>query len=253
MLLIIFRLIFFFTLTFILLPFQIVIILFFNKLVYIIPNFYHKLCCRILGIRIKKSGKISNSKPTLFVSNHASYVDIIILSSLFQTSFVAKKEVSHWPFLGILAKLQNTIFIDRKIGSIAEQENLIIDHLKKNNNLIIFPEGTSSDGNQVLPFKSPLFNIFKNKTNPKINIQTITIIYKKENGIKLNRSTRRDITWHSNMELIPNMINLLKKMTIEIEVVFNKKFIPEASCNRKKLAFSCWKTINYTLINSLYR
>ena len=91
----------------------------------------------------------------------------------------------------------------------------------------------------MLPFKSPLFNIFKNKTNPKINIQTITIIYKKENGIKLNRSTRRDITWHSNMELIPNMINLLKKMTIEIEVVFNKKFIPEASCNRKKLAFSC--------------
>ena len=253
MLIVLFRLIIFFILTFTLLPFQIIIILFFTKFVYIIPAFYHKICCKILGIKIKKIGKISATKPTLFVSNHASYLDIIILSSLFKSSFIAKKEVSSWPLLGILAKLQNTVFIDRKIGSIKEQENLIINHLKKKNNLIFFPEGTSSDGNKILPFKSSLFNIFQNKNNPSINIQTITIIYKKVNGITLNRVSRRDTTWHSNMEFIPNLINLLKKISIDIEVVFNEKFIPKVSFDRKKLAFFCWKNINYTLINNLYR
>ena len=253
MLLVLVRLIIFFVFTLSLLPFQVIIIFFLKKFVYIIPKFYHIICCKILGIKIKKTGKISDSKPTFFVSNHASYLDIIILSSLFKSSFLAKKEISSWPLFGILAKLQNTVFIDRKIGSIKEQENLIINHLKSKNNLVIFPEGTSSNGNQVLPFKSPLFNIFQNKDNPKICIQTITIIYKKVNGITLNRASRRDTTWHSNMEFIPNLINLLKKISIDIEVVFNEKFIPKVSFDRKKLAFFCWKNINYTLINNLYR
>ena len=253
MLLVLVRLIIFFVFTLSLLPFQVIIIFFLKKFVYIIPKFYHIICCKILGIKIKKTGKISDSEPTFFVSNHASYLDIIILSSLFKSSFLAKKEISSWPLFGILAKLQNTVFIDRKIGSIKEQENLIINHLKSKNNLVIFPEGTSSNGNQVLPFKSPLFNIFQNKDNPKICIQTITIIYKKVNGITLNRVGRRDITWHSNMELLPNMINFLKKMSIEVEIIFNEKFIPKTSLDRKKLAFFCWKDINYTLINNLYR
>ena len=79
-----------------------------------------------------------------------------------------------------------------------------------------------------------------NKDNPKICIQTITIIYKKVNGITLNRVERRDITWHSNMELLPNMINFLKKMSIEVEIIFNEKFIPKTSLDRKKLAFFCF-------------
>ena len=69
--------------------------------------------------------------PKLLVCNHASYLDILILGSLIKTSFVAKKEVSSWPLLGILAKLQNTIFIDRKISSLTMQKNKIIKHLQE--------------------------------------------------------------------------------------------------------------------------
>jgi 1-acyl-sn-glycerol-3-phosphate acyltransferase len=99
----------------------------------------------------------------------------MILSSLIKTSFVAKKEVSSWPLLGLLAKLQKTLFIDRKISSIKRQENLIEKHLKEKRNLVIFPEGTSTDGNKVQFFKSSLFNIFENKINTKINIQNVTM------------------------------------------------------------------------------
>ena len=253
MIIILSRLIFFFVLTFLLLPFQILISFFLKKLIYLIPNFYHKFCCKIFGLKIKKIGNISNYKPTLFVSNHASYLDIMILSSLIKTSFVAKKEVSSWPLLGLLAKLQKTLFIDRKISSIKRQENLIEKHLKEKRNLVIFPEGTSTDGNKVQFFKSSLFNIFENKINTKINIQNVTIVYKKVNGITLNRTNRRDLTWHSEMEMLPNVINVLKKMSINVEIIFDKEFVPKKNIDRKDLSFFCWQKINNTLINNLYR
>ena len=253
MILIFLRLIIFLLLTLALLPFQFIIVFFIKNYAYIIPYFYHKICLRIFGIKIKTFGKVSINSPILLISNHASYLDIIILGSLFKTSFIAKKEISKWPLLGILAKLQNTIFIDRRVSSLKNQENQIIKHLNEKKNLVIFPEGTSSDGNRVLPFKSSLFNIFEKNLNSKILVQTITIVYKKINGIPMNRIERRNITWHSNMDLIPNIFNVLKKLSIEVEVIFNDEFLPSKEYDRKKLALHCWEKINYNLINSLYR
>lgn len=253
MILIFLRLIIFLLLTVALLPFQFIIVFFIKNYAYIIPYFYHKICLRIFGIKIKTFGKVSINFPILLISNHASYLDIIILGSLFKTSFIAKKEISKWPLLGILAKLQNTIFIDRRVSSLKNQENQIIKHLNEKKNLVIFPEGTSSDGNRVLPFKSSLFNIFEKNLNSKILVQTITIVYKKINGIPMNRIERKNITWHSNMDLIPNIFNVLKKLSIEVEVIFNDEFLPSKEYDRKKLALHCWEKINYNLINSLYR
>ena len=253
MILIFLRLIIFLLFTLVLLPFQLVIVFLIKKNTYIIPYFFHNLCRRIFGIKIKICGKASGNFPVLFISNHASYLDILILGSLFKTSFVAKKEVAKWPLFGILAKLQNTIFVDRRISSLKSQENQIIEHLNKKNNLVIFPEGTSSDGNKVLPFKSSLFNIFEENLDSGIFIQTITIVYKKINGISLNRIDRKDITWHSNMYLVPNILNVLKKFSIEVEVIFNQEFLPNKKWDRKKIALQCWKKINYNLTNSLYR
>lgn len=253
MILIFLRLIIFLLLTLALLPFQFIIVFFIKNYAYIIPYFYHKICLRIFGIKIKTFGKVSINFPILIISNHASYLDIIILGSIFKTSFIAKKEISKWPLLGILAKLQNTIFIDRRVSSLKNQENQIIKHLNEKKNLVIFPEGTSSDGNRVLPFKSSLFNIFEKNLNSKILVQTITIVYKKINGIPMNRIERKNITWHSNMDLIPNIFNVLKKLSIEVEVIFNDEFLPSKEYDRKKLALHCWEKINYNLINSLYR
>ena len=253
MILIFLRLIIFLLLTLALLPFQFITVFFIKNYAYIIPYFYHKICLRIFGIKIKTFGKVSINFPILIISNHASYLDIIILGSIFKTSFIAKKEISKWPLLGILAKLQNTIFIDRRVSSLKNQENQIIKHLNEKKNLVIFPEGTSSDGNRVLPFKSSLFNIFEKNLNSKILVQTITIVYKKINGIPMNRIERKNITWHSNMDLIPNIFNVLKKLSIEVEVIFNDEFLPSKEYDRKKLALHCWEKINYNLINNLYR
>ena len=250
MILIFLRLIIYLLLTLALLPFQFITVFIIKNYTYIIPYFNHKICLRIFGIKIKTFGNISINSPILLISNHASYLDIIILGSLFKTSFIAKKEISKWPLLGILAKLQNTIFIDRRVSSLKNQENQIIKHLNEKKNLVIFPEGTSSDGNRVLPFKSSLFNIFERNLNSKIFIQTMTIVYKKINGASLNRIDRKNITWHSDMDLITNIFNVLKKFNIEIEVIFNEKLLPGKEYDRKKIALYCWRKINYNLRNS---
>ena len=81
----------------------------------------------------------------------------------------------------------------------------------------------------------------------------MTIIYKKINGISLMKNQRKKITWHSDMDFIPNSINLLKKLNLEVEVIFNKEFLPNKKYDRKKIALQCWNKINYNLINSLNR
>ena len=95
----------------------------------------------------------------LFVANHISYLDITVLGSLIAGSFVAKTEVARWPLFGWLAKLQRSVFVDRQVRSTAQQRDAIAERLAAGDALILFPEGTSGDGNRVLPFKSALFSV----------------------------------------------------------------------------------------------
>ena len=96
--------------------------------------------------------------PTLYVVNHTSYLDIPILGSIIPSAFVSKAEVADWPFFGILAKLQQTVFIERRASRVGEQRNQLRQHLEKGESLILFPEGTSSIGLTALPFKSSFFS-----------------------------------------------------------------------------------------------
>src|SRR5271163_1863095 len=124
-----------------------------------LPVFYHRRCCRMLGFRVRLIGRPTAERPVLFAANHVSYTDITILGSLIPGSFIAKAEVAKWPLFGWLAKLQRTVFVDRRIRSTAQQRDAIADRLAARDALILFPEGTSGDGNFVLPFKSSLFSV----------------------------------------------------------------------------------------------
>ncbi|MDH3582345.1 MAG: 1-acyl-sn-glycerol-3-phosphate acyltransferase, partial [Hyphomicrobiales bacterium] len=123
------------------------------------PHWYHRRVCRLLGIRFKVEGEIAQSRRVLLVSNHVSWLDIPVLSALSPLSFVAKSEVSKWPFVSWLAKLQRTVFIDRTrradVGTVSSQMRR---RLEDGDVLVLFAEGTSTDGNRVLPFKSALLS-----------------------------------------------------------------------------------------------
>ena len=94
-----------------------------------LPVFYHRCCCRILGLQIRVIGSPTAGRPVLFASNHVSYTDITVLGSVIPGSFIAKAEVADWPFFGWLAKLQRSVFVDRQARSAAKQRDAIGDRL----------------------------------------------------------------------------------------------------------------------------
>src|SRR4249920_1380655 len=142
------------------------------------PVLYHRIVCIILGIKVQVHGRRSEVTPTLYVCNHVSYLDIEVLGGLMPGSFVAKAEVATWPFFRTLAKAQRTIFIERRSGKTSKSRDEMMERLNTGDNLMLFPEGTSSDGPRVLPFRSALFGVAQLRRNDKpIAVQSVAISY----------------------------------------------------------------------------
>ena len=138
-------------------------------------------------------------RPVLFASNHISYPDITVLGSLIPGSFIAKAEVAHWPFFGWLAKLQRSVFVDRQVRSTARQRDAIAERLATGDALILFPEGTSGDGNRVLPFKSALFSVARNRERAApITVQPVSIAYTRLDGMPIGRRLRPFFAWYGD-------------------------------------------------------
>ena len=118
---------------------------------------YYRVLCTILRIRVRVSGTPVRERAVLFVSNHVSWADIVVIGSLAPVAFVAKSEVAKWPLVGITAKMQRTVFVDRtRRHQAADAVKEIVARLAGGTSVVLFAEGTSSDGNRVLPFRSAL-------------------------------------------------------------------------------------------------
>ncbi len=206
-----------------------------------LPVLYHRWCCRILGFRIRTIGAPTSRRPVLFASNHVSYTDITILGSLITGSFVAKAEVAGWLLFGWLAKLQRTVFVDRRVRSTRSQRDAMMARLAAGDALILFPEGTSSDGNRVLPFKSALFSAAEAmQAIEPVVIQPVSIAYTRLDGIPLGRLLRPYLAWYGTAELTPHLWRMIGLGTVEVVVEFHPP-ISFADCgSRKALARYCY-------------
>ena len=205
-----------------------------------LPVFYHRWCCRILGFRVRVIGKPISDRPTLFAANHISYTDITILGSLIPGSFIAKQEVANWPFFGWLAKLQRTVFVERRMGSAVAQRDAISRRLAAGDALILFPEGTSGDGNRVLPFKTALFSAAedKGKIGP-IAVQPVSLAYTRLDGIPIGRSHRPFVAWCGDTGLIRHLWSMIGLGTLEVLVQFHPRTFLADCGSRKVLAAYC--------------
>lgn len=210
-----------------------------------IPHAYHRLVCRILGIRVVVHGRAARGSGVLFVANHCSWVDIPTLSAAAAVSFVAKQEIADWPFFGLLAKLQRTIFIARdKRGETGRYRDTIRGRLRAGDNLVLFPEGTSSDGNRVLRFKSALFAVAEagmgaeEPATPTWTplIQPVSIAYTGLCGLPLQRPERPFVTWYGDMELVPHLWDMVRRGPIEAVVVFHPPLAAGTADSRKRVA-----------------
>lgn len=190
----------------------------------------HRWCrfaTRVLGIRLK----ISGCPPAhgLLVCNHLSYLDIIVLCAVAPCVFVAKRDVAHWPVFGWLAQATGTIFVDRRsrigAGRVADRMR---EALASQVLLVLFAEGTSSDGTTVLPFKSALL---EPAVQSCCNITAGAIDYSLKNG-----SVANEVCYWRDMTLVPHLLNLFTKPAIGAKLVF-APFLAGPS-NRKELACS---------------
>jgi len=218
-----------------------------------LPAFYHRGCCRVLGFRVRLIGKPTPERPALFAANHVSYTDITILGSLIPGSFIAKAEVARWPFFGWLAKLQRTVFVDRKIGSAAIQRDAVSERLMAGDALILFPEGTSGDGNRPLPFKTALFAAAAKTANiQSVVVQPVSLAYTRLDGIPIGRSLRPFFSWYGTVGLVPHLWDMIGLGTVEAVVQFHPPTFLADCGSRKLLAGYCHARIAGGMAGALF-
>ncbi len=238
--------------TLVLLPMQILAVAMKWPLRSSLPRWYHKHCCRLLGIRVVRRGRPVHEAPVLFASNHCSYLDIIVLGSLLQASFVAKAEVANWPLFGLLAKLQRSVFVDRRPRKTAEQRDSMAARLEAGENLILFPEGTSGDGNRVLPFKSSLLSVAELRPQGRpLTVQPVSITYTMLDGLPLGRYLRPFFAWYGDMEMAGHLWQWMGLGRLTVVVRFHQPVDITRFASRKELADYCYQAVSQGMADAL--
>jgi lyso-ornithine lipid O-acyltransferase len=235
-----------------LLPLQALAVFFKLELARTLPPAYHRLVCRILGIRVAAQGELAKNRPLLIVGNHTSYLDIEVLGSLIPGSFVAKAEIARWPFFGWLAKLQRSVFIERRSSKAREHKDEIEKRLLEGDVLILFPEGTSNDGNRILPFRSALFSVAERRVEGEaLVVQPVSLAYTRLDGMPMGRSFRPFFAWYGDMELPPHLWQMLGLGIVTAEVIFHEPVTIDRFGSRKALAEHCWRIVSEGLASLL--
>ncbi len=212
-----------------------------------LPHYYHWLLARLLGFRVTTVGEVPGAGPVLLVSNHVSWIDIVVFSATLPVSFIAKKEVGGWPLFGQMAKLQRTVFVDRqRRHKAAESLHEIAKRLGRGDILVLFPEGTSHDGKNMLPFKSALFGVMELDDIPVV---PVALTYTRIVGLPMTHRQRPAVAWYGDMELPPHLWEVLKAGPIEAVLTFHP---PVAKTGRKELSKLAEATIRESLASTLH-
>lgn len=228
--------------TLLLLPFQLAGIVLNNRLQRIVPHIYHRILCAVIGIRVREIGRRSNDSPVLILANHVSWLDICIISAVAPVVFVAKHEIAGWPVFGWLAKLQRSIFIDRQARhrtGAATQE--IAERMLGGDAVVLFAEGTSSNGTHILPFRSALIGavhhaLGETTHHTSVTVQPLSLAYVSLSGLPIGRALRQRVAWYGDIDLIPHLVGVLSSGAIDVTVSWGEARAYDMNANRKVIA-----------------
>lgn len=217
-----------------------------------IPQRWHEFCRWVLGMEVRIHGAEASPGPALLVCNHVSYLDVTAIASAIDVNFIAKAEVADWPILGFLARLPKTLFIDRRPRSAPDQRDAIQKRLAEGARLVLFPEGTSSNGNYVLPFKSTLFSVAETVDSERpVRVQPVTICYSRFDGFPMGRALRPCFAWYGDMTLVDHLWRCIGMGRVGIDLVFHEPVTPAQFPSRKALAHYCHSQISKGLSDAL--
>ncbi|MCB0378747.1 MAG: 1-acyl-sn-glycerol-3-phosphate acyltransferase [Bdellovibrionales bacterium] len=193
-------------------------------------------------IRTEFEDKDIFERNYFMVANHMSYLDILILSSIRPAVFVTSKEMEKTFFLGDMAKLGGSFFVDRvNRRKIKEEVAALENLLHQGFNVFIFPEGTSTDGSQVLPFKKSLFRV---PFQTQFPILPICLKYEKYNGEAFGPQNRDNICWYGDMTFGPHFLQLMGTQELEVSLKYLNPLDPKQFASHGELAQRAHQLIN---------
>jgi lyso-ornithine lipid O-acyltransferase len=233
--------------TLLLLPILLAALAFDHKLKVKVPVWWHRIVCRVLGIRVIVRGEPSVARPLMLLSNHVSWTDISVLGAVKPLSFIAKSEVRDWPLFGHLAQLQRTVFIDRnRKRDAGKQAQIIANRLVHQRDvMVLFAEGTTGDGTHLLPFKSSLTgaaDLARNEDG-STTIQPVALAYIRQGGLPLGLAKRINASWAGDENLLPHLLRLLKSAPLDVEVLFGEPIIVTGKLDRQAVTATCASSI----------
>lgn len=183
---------------------------------------------RLVGMRITVNGT-PPSPPFVLVANHLSYLDVILLQTQVQGVFISKAEVKTWPVIGLMTRVAGTLFIDRTSRRDLFRVNALIEEaLDRGDGVVVFPEGTSSKGDRVYPFKASLLDLAARQRHA---VTWAAIHYQTPPGETLAHLA---VCWWGDMTFADHVLNVLKLPFFEAALVFGDKAVQET--DRKALA-----------------
>ena len=219
---------------------------------------YWSVVCRLLGMRIRIVGgsvpsrppRDPSRRPVIYVSNHSSWIDVPVLGGRLFACFVAKEDVGRWPVVGTVARLGRTIFVSRQRKATGRERDDMRTRLAAGDDLILFPEGTSSDGSRVLPFHSSFFAAAKPNGSDEAAtpmlvplIQPISIVYDRLCGLPVGRATRPVFAWYGDMDLASHFAKLARWRGMRVTVLLHPTLDPASFGSRKELSAAAWTAI----------
>jgi 1-acyl-sn-glycerol-3-phosphate acyltransferase len=210
-----------------------------------IRKLWARFCLWLLGLEVRYRGEPMQACATLLVSNHVSYLDIVLLAARTDATFIAKAEVAGWPLFGAIGRAARTFFIRRRWRDALVQRNTLAARLRAGESFILFAEGTSTDGLGVLPLKTSLLSVAELWVLDRpIAVQPVTLAYRRlRSGAAITASNCRRYAWCGDDELLPHLWALLHDDGCAIDVVFGEAVLSWAVDNRKSLGRQLRDTI----------
>ena len=203
---------------------------------------YYRVLCRLLRIHIRVVGEPVIDRAVLFVSNHVSWADILVIGTIVPVAFVAKREVASWPLIGVTPKLQRTVFVDRaRRHQTSQAINQIVQRLASGTSVVLFAEGTSSDGNRVLPFRFALIGAVEEagaQAARGILIQPMSIGYNGLHGIPIGRQHRPLVAWYGDLDFVPHIKEFIARGAVDAVVSYGDPVPADGRADRKAMTKS---------------
>jgi 1-acyl-sn-glycerol-3-phosphate acyltransferase len=188
----------------------------------------------LLGLRLTIHGTLAPGRPIIFIANHCSWIDIVALGSVLPGCFVSKADVARWPLIGLVAKLGRTVFVSRTKASMERERDDMNRRLAQGDNIILFPEGTTSDGTRILPFQSGFLAIAEAPARPQV--QLVTIVYDALEGLPVRRRDRPEISWYGDMDMASHYPKIGRRKSFHATLILDPPIPQGAFPNRKTLS-----------------